>query len=210
MAGVTAIAAVGIGTNAAPTWRCPGPPDRRLWSARQSAVVHGVFHTRPGRGSRAWSGGVAGCGRFLVRTSVATATQNLTRLLAPSHGWSTRRRCPPVGCPNLSLPRSSHRSTSRSEVLRRSVGSAPAPSIRKWCFEPGQARSTVLGPLLGHASRRAHTSVSMTARDQFNFPAPCNSASNDSCSFCQTPARFTPPGAATPKHSVTTQFGEAS
>jgi hypothetical protein len=30
----------------------------------------------------------------------------------------------------------------------------------------------------------------MTARDQSNFPAPCNSASNNSCNCFQTPARF--------------------
>jgi hypothetical protein len=30
----------------------------------------------------------------------------------------------------------------------------------------------------------------MTARDQSSFPAPCNSASNNSCNRCHTPARF--------------------
>jgi hypothetical protein len=30
----------------------------------------------------------------------------------------------------------------------------------------------------------------MTARDQSNFPAPCDSASNNSCNRCQTQARF--------------------
>jgi hypothetical protein len=50
----------------------------------------------------------------------------------------------------------------------------------------GRPGSDAFGPRL--AARTCEES--MTARDQSNFPAPCNSASNNSCSCCQTPARF--------------------
>jgi len=53
----------------------------------------------------------------------------------------------------------------------------PWPSVSTWCFEPGRARSTGLGPVFGPPLSARTWELSITARDQSSFPAACNSAS---------------------------------